>query len=166
MVAARLLLLAGLVLSASGVGWLGRVSPHGCFALGMLGPPILASVGLGICFVAIASAATSSVAAPEAGLASGLINTCRQCGGSIGLAVLVIVADKVTQDQAASGSAHPIAVAVGYDREFVVAGLLIAVGAAAAALSPRRNSIAASGRVAGIDDGIEREANKHDGDRA
>jgi hypothetical protein len=148
------LLLAGLVLSASGVGWLGRVSPRGCFAFRILGPSILAGDGLGICFKAIASAATSSVTAPEAGLASGLINTCRQCGGSIGLTVLVIVADKVTQDRAASGSAHPIAVAVGYDREFVVAGPLIAVGAAAAALSPRRNTIAASCRVAGADDGI------------
>jgi hypothetical protein len=153
-VAARRPLLAELVLSAAAVGWLGRVSPHGSFASGILGPSILASVGLGNCFVAIASAATSGVAAQEAGLAIGLINTCRQCGGSIGLAVLVTVANKVTQDHAASGSAHPIAVTVGYDRAFVVAGLLIAVGAAAAALSLRRNTTAASVRVTAADDGI------------
>jgi hypothetical protein len=59
--------LAGLVLSACGVGWLGRVSPHGSFAFGILVPSILASVGAGICFVAIASAATSSVAGPGSG---------------------------------------------------------------------------------------------------
>jgi hypothetical protein len=50
---------AGLVLSACGVGWLGRVSPDGSFAFGIFVPSILASVGLGICFAAIASATTS-----------------------------------------------------------------------------------------------------------
>jgi hypothetical protein len=103
----------------------------------------MASIGLGLCFVTIAATATSSVAPDEAGLASWLINACRQCGGSVGLAVLVTVANTATRDRAASGPAIPSAVTAGYDHAFLVAGALIAVSAAAttAFLRPRTTAV-------------------------
>jgi predicted MFS family arabinose efflux permease len=118
-------LLAGLVLAAVGVAWFGQVSPHGTFSSSILGPSIVASVGLGLCFVTVAATATSGVSPAEAGLASGLINTCRQCGGSIGLAVLVTVANTVARDR----GGLPAAITAGYDRAFLVAGTLIAISA-------------------------------------
>jgi EmrB/QacA subfamily drug resistance transporter len=127
-------LLGGLVLAAAGVAWFGQVSPRGTFSSAILGPSLLASIGLGLCFVTVAATATASVAPAEAGLASGLINTCRQCGGSIGLAVLVTVANTVTRDR----MELPAAVTAGYDRAFWVAGVLIAISAIAVALFLRR----------------------------
>lgn len=119
-------LLGGLVLAAAGVAWFSQVSPHGTFASVILGPSIVASIGLGLCFVTVAATATSSVSPDEAGLASGLINSCRQCGGSIGLAVLVTVANTVARNR----GGHPAAITAGYDRAFLVAGTLIAISAA------------------------------------
>ena len=52
---------------------------------------IVIGVGLGMSFVPITIAATSGVAAEDSGLASGLLNTTQQVGGSLGLAVLSAV---------------------------------------------------------------------------
>jgi hypothetical protein len=128
------------VLAAAGIGWFGWVSPSGTFTSAILGPSVLASIGLGLCFVTVAATATSDIAPGEAGLASGLINTCRQCGGSIGLAVLVTVANTVTRNRAMTGPASPAAITAGYDRAFFVAGAVIAVSAVAAAVFLPRTS--------------------------
>ncbi|WP_271223414.1 hypothetical protein [Streptosporangium carneum] len=45
-----------------------------------------------MCFAPLAAAGTAGVAAHEAGMASGLLNSARQLGGSVGLAVLTTVA--------------------------------------------------------------------------
>ncbi|WP_078495929.1 MFS transporter [Streptomyces sp. LaPpAH-108] len=133
----RPLLVGGLALAAVGMSWFGRVSPHGSFTGDILGPSLIASVGLGLCMVTNTSLGTSGVAREEAGLASGLLNSARQCGGSIGLAVLVTVASTVTRQH--TDPAGPVAVTAGYDRAFLVSGVLTAVAAlAAATLLPKR----------------------------
>jgi len=145
----RPLLIAGLAVAAVGMSWFGRVSPHGSFATDILGPSLVASVGLGLCMVTNTAAGTSGVARQEAGLASGLLNTARQCGGSIGLAVLVTVAAAVTGHQARP--AAPAAVTAGYDRAFLISGILIALAAlAAAALLPRTRPPAPAAGAAAI----------------
>jgi len=147
-------LLGGLMLAAVGVAWFGQVSPHGTVTSAILGPSILASTGLGLCFVTVAATATSSVIPAEAGLASGLINTCRQCGGSIGLAVLVTVAGSVTRNRTAAGQALPSAITAGYDWAFLVAGVLIASSAAAVLVLFRKRTV---GHVGPVPD-MERES--------
>ncbi|HEY4516374.1 MAG TPA: MFS transporter [Candidatus Paceibacterota bacterium] len=57
---------------------------------------LLMAVGLGSCFVAIAVAATSGIPGAQSGLASGLLNTAQQIGGSLGLAILSSVAAATT----------------------------------------------------------------------
>ena len=52
---------------------------------------IVIGVGLGMSFVPITIAATNGVASGDSGLASGLLNTTQQVGGSLGLAVLSAV---------------------------------------------------------------------------
>jgi hypothetical protein len=59
---------------------------------------VVMGVGFGMAFVPITIAATSGVAAEDSGLASGLLNTTQQVGGSLGLAVLS--ADGGETDQA------------------------------------------------------------------
>ncbi|MFJ3494361.1 MFS transporter [Streptomyces sp. NPDC086091] len=153
----RPLLVAGLALGAVGMGWFGGVSADGGFLTDMLGPSLVASFGLGLCMVTNTAAGTSGVARAEAGLASGLLNSARQCGGSIGLAVLVTVASTVTRHHDdPAGAAGPAALTAGYARAFLVAGALMAVAAVAAAvLLPRTDPRTATGPGVGRDGGAK-----------
>src|SRR5271167_2950947 len=72
-------LIAGLLFIAVGLLWFSRVrAPGGSYAADVLGPSILAAIGLGFSFVPVTIAAVTGVEPHEAGLASGLINTSRQ----------------------------------------------------------------------------------------
>jgi MFS family permease len=95
-------LLAGFAFIAAGLIWFGQVSWNGSFSADILGPSLLAAVGLGFSFVPVTIAAVSGVAEREAGLASGLINTAQQVGGALGLAVLASIANTRTSDIMAS----------------------------------------------------------------
>ena len=55
-------------------------------------PGCLVAFALGLLFSPLAAAATSTVAPSDAGLASGILSTSRQVGGSLGLALLATVA--------------------------------------------------------------------------
>lgn len=81
----------GALLAAAGLLWFGAASAGDGFLGALLGPMLLTSVGLGLCFVPVTSAATAEVAPQEAGMAAGVLNASRQIGGAIGLAALVTV---------------------------------------------------------------------------
>jgi EmrB/QacA subfamily drug resistance transporter len=91
-VGARPLLLAGAAASAGGLYWLSRVTEHGTYAGGLLGPILVIGAGLGLLFVPLSLVALARVAEADSGVASSLLNTARQVGGCIGLAVLGTVA--------------------------------------------------------------------------
>ena len=69
----------------------------------ILGPSLLAGIGLGLSFVPVTIAAVAGVQERDAGLASGLINTSQQVGGALGLAVLATIADSRTSSLMSSG---------------------------------------------------------------
>ena len=78
-------LAVGLLFIVAGLLWFSRVSVGGGFLADILGPSLLAAVGLGFAFVTTTIAAVSGrrrTARP--GLASGLINTSQQIGGALG----------------------------------------------------------------------------------
>jgi MFS family permease len=122
---ARPLLLAGAVGSAAGLYWLSRLTEHGTYAGGLLGPLLVIGVGLGLLFVPLSLVALARVAETDSGVASSLLNTGRQVGGSIGLAVLGTVAWTVVADSAHGAAlrsaAYQHALAAGFDRAFLVA---------------------------------------------
>ena len=89
---ARPLLIAGAVGTAAGLYWLSRMTEHGTYAGGLLGPLLVTGVGLGLLFVPLSLVALARVAEADSGVAASLLNTGRQVGGSIGLAVLATVA--------------------------------------------------------------------------
>jgi EmrB/QacA subfamily drug resistance transporter len=109
-------LAAGMVFIAAGLIWFSQVSVGGGFLTDILGPSLLAAIGLGLAFVTSTIAAVSGVEEHEAGLASGLINTSQQVGGALGLAVLASVANSVTND--ATGS-PPQALTDGFQAAFL-----------------------------------------------
>jgi len=129
---ARPVLASAALICSGGLFWMSHLSANGSYAADILGPIILVSFGLGMSFPPGTYAATTGVPRSEAGLAAGLINTTRQLGGAIGLAVLATVAVHRTQSLA-GGEALPAAVADGYGRAIAIGGV-VALGAFAAAL--------------------------------
>ncbi|HEX8052235.1 MAG TPA: MFS transporter [Thermoleophilaceae bacterium] len=96
-------LAGGLTSIALGLLWFSQVSVGGSFGSDVLGPSVLAALGLGFSFVPVTIAAVAGVSDREAGLASGLINTSQQVGGALGLAILATVANTRTEDLMAGG---------------------------------------------------------------
>jgi EmrB/QacA subfamily drug resistance transporter len=120
-------LVTGLFVTAAGLLWFTQVDAGGSYLSDLLGPMLLAAVGLGLAFVSMTVAAVSGVEAHEAGLASGLINTSQQIGGALGLAILATIANARTDDAVASGSTVPSALTEGFQAAFAVgAGFAIA----------------------------------------
>ena len=89
-------LAAGMALIALGLIWFSQISVQGNYPADILGPSLLAGLGLGFAFVPVTIAAVAGVSDRDSGLASGLINTSQQIGGAVGLAVLAAVSISVT----------------------------------------------------------------------
>src|SRR4051812_8207005 len=115
-------LAVGLVFIAAGLLWFAQVSTDGTYAADILGPSLLAAVGLGFSFVPVTIGAVSGVSESESGLASGLINTTQQVGGALGLAVLATVANTRTENVIASGAGGGVknALTEGFQSAFTV----------------------------------------------
>jgi hypothetical protein len=167
-IGARPLLLAGGTAISSGLYWLSRVTEHGTYAAGLLGPGLVIGVGFGLLVVPLTLVGLARVPEADSGAAASLLNAGRQVGGSIGLAVLGTVAWTVASDSARSqaaaaarsagaATARPMsaawqaaayrhALAVGVDRAFLVAAAisLLIIVVAIAAIRIRRADLAGS----------------------
>ncbi|MGI8749908.1 MAG: hypothetical protein ACR2J6_05050 [Thermoleophilaceae bacterium] len=128
------LLATGMTMIAAGMLLFTRIDPGGSYLADVLAPSLLCATGIGFSFVPVTIAATSGVDATESGLASGLVNTSRQMGGSLGLAVLATVATARTQELAARAS-QAQALTGGFDRAFALGAVFALAGAVAALLA-------------------------------
>jgi MFS family permease len=122
------ILAAGMLFVAFGLTWFSRVSVGGGFIGDILGPSLLAAIGLGFGFVTSTIAAVSGVKEREQGLASGLINTSQQIGGALGLAVLSSIATTRTAHVMASGASQPSALTDGFQIAFLGGAVIAALG--------------------------------------
>jgi EmrB/QacA subfamily drug resistance transporter len=124
----RPLVASGMLAAAGGAAWLAQLGPHTAYAAGVLGPIILASVGLGLVIAPVINTGTFGVAPQDAGVASATVTVGQQLGASIGTSLLnTIFAGAVTSYLAANlASARIIgrpaltglALAHGYDTAF------------------------------------------------
>ncbi len=124
-------LLTGMLFVAGGLFWFSKVpGTGGSFAADVLGPSLLAAIGLGLSFVPVTIAAVTGTTPHEAGLASGLVNTSQQVGGALGLAILATVANSRTNSVIHAGQ-HDVAAALtkGFERAFLVGSGFALVGA-------------------------------------
>jgi predicted MFS family arabinose efflux permease len=103
----KTILAAGMVFVAAGLIWFSQISAHGSFLADILGPSVLAAIGLGFGFVTSTIAAVSGIKEHEQGIASGLINTSQQIGGALGLAILSTIATTRIHDAFHSGVTNP-----------------------------------------------------------
>jgi EmrB/QacA subfamily drug resistance transporter len=122
-------LAGGMLFVALGLVWFSRVSAGGGFLTDILGPSLLAAMGLGFGFVTSTIAAVSGVREHEQGLASGLINTSQQIGGALGLAVLSTIATTRTHHVMASGASNlQHALTDGFQSAFLGGAVIAALG--------------------------------------
>ncbi|MDH6217500.1 hypothetical protein M2283_004828 [Streptomyces pseudovenezuelae] len=119
----------------------------------ILGPSLVAGLGIGLCFVPLGTAATAGVASEETGMASGLLNSSRQVGGAVGLGVQVTVAASVG---GSVGGAQGLV--DGFSAAYWVAAGLLAFGALAGGLLYGKTSLPAETYAA-------EKSSKNSGDR-
>jgi EmrB/QacA subfamily drug resistance transporter len=124
-------LVIGTLFIAAGLAWFSQVSAGGSFVADVLGPSILAAIGLGMSFVPVTIAAVTGTKPHEAGLASGLINTSQQVGGALGLAILASIANSTTKDALATshGVGRKIALTSGFHDAFLTGAGFALLGA-------------------------------------
>ena len=108
-------------------------------------PLFLTMLGFGLTGLPLTLAATADAGREHQGLAAGLLNTSRQVGGAVGLAVLVAVAAARTDALAGSTTADRALVG-GFATAWAVAAALMAASAAAGLTLP--NIVTRKGRTA------------------
>jgi len=84
----RLLVAPGMLAAACGLAWLTRIGVHSSYAADVLPPLLVAAAGIGLVVSPSMNTGTSGVAAADAGVASAMVNTGQQVGGSIGTSLL------------------------------------------------------------------------------
>ena len=138
----RPLIAFGMLAAAGGAAWLAQVDPHTGYAAGVLGPLILAGIGLGMVIAPAINTGTFGVAPQDAGVASATVTVGQQLGASIGTSLLnTIFASAVTSYLAAHLAAArligrpaltQLALAHGYDTAFWWTAGIFAAGAVTA----------------------------------
>ncbi|WP_097254972.1 MFS transporter [Streptomyces sp. Ag109_G2-15] len=89
---ARTVAVLGALIAVAGFAWQSTMTAHGSYPTSVMGPGILMMLGAGLSATPLAALATAGAAPSDAGLVSGLVNTSRTMGGSLGLAVMSTIA--------------------------------------------------------------------------
>jgi EmrB/QacA subfamily drug resistance transporter len=133
----RLPMTVGLIGGALGLAWLTQIGVHTSYWTHVLPPQILMSAGLGFAFPALSSTALTRVQERDSGVASALVNTTQQVGGSLGTALLNTIAATATATYiAAHGRAFSQAGVVhGFTVAFAVGASLLALAAIVTAVA-------------------------------
>jgi hypothetical protein len=104
---ARPLVMLGMTLGAIAMIIFTRLTPTGSYATHVLPGLILTGVGMGCIFPSTFSTGTLGVKRTEAGVASAMINTSQQVGGSVGTALLSTIFASAAASYAASHARVP-----------------------------------------------------------
>jgi EmrB/QacA subfamily drug resistance transporter len=131
----RTTLTIGMSLATVGFLILATVESSSAYEVAILPGGMLAALGTGWSLVPATIVAVKGVPAAQNGLASGVVNTSRLVGGTLGLAVLTTLATSHTNSLLASGSGQLDALTSGYRIAFLIgAGLCLAGTVAAVTL--------------------------------
>jgi len=147
----RLLMVSGLVLAAVGMVMLTRIGVDTGYWSHVFPAELVISFGMGVVFGPMTNTALVGVADHDAGVASALVNTAQQVGGSLGTALLntifiSAVSSYLTahRSSAASPATQGLAVVHSYTVAFWVSAALISVAALVAGVlvRARRDQVA------------------------
>jgi EmrB/QacA subfamily drug resistance transporter len=132
----RIPMTSGLIVGAGGLLWLTQIGVDSSFWVAVLGPQLLMSMGLGFAFPALSSTALTNVQPRDAGVASAMVNTTQQVGGSLGTALLNTVAATATANFLVTHGPRAVSAALvhGYSVAFAVGGAFLLLAAAVTAI--------------------------------
>ncbi len=110
-VGARVLMTSGMLIAAAGMALLTQIEVDSSFALHVMPGIILMGLGMGAAMATAFQGATSGVHHEDAGVASAMVNTMQQVGGSIGTALLSTIAATAATNFMAGKAANQLNVA-------------------------------------------------------
>ncbi len=119
----------GLVMLTAGMLLLAKIGASGSPIVYIMLPGLLTAAGIAMSIVPSTIAATQGAKEGQAGLASGLVNTSRQIGGGLGLAVLVTLATQRSSHLIGTGVQVPQALTDGFRLAYLIGGGLAAAAA-------------------------------------
>ena len=119
----------GLVMLTGGMLLLSRIGSSGSPIVYIMIPGLLTAAGIAMSIVPSTIAATQGAKEGQAGLASGLVNTSRQIGGGLGLAVLVTLATQRSSHLIGTGALVPQALTDGFRLAYLICAGLAASAA-------------------------------------
>src|SRR5438874_2197073 len=143
----RALIAAGMLLGAGGLVLLTQVTVTSSYVSDVLPGLLMLGLGLGLIFAQAIHTATAGVAREDSGVASALVNTMQQVGGSIGTSALSTIALSAPATYLIGHDAGPqtqaVAATFGYTTAFAVSAGLLGLGfILAVVLLPSRRRLA------------------------
>jgi EmrB/QacA subfamily drug resistance transporter len=129
------LVTVGCLLGAAGMFYLTGLGPNETYVGSILPGLIVSGLGFGLIFAPSIATATLGVPAEEAGIASAMVNTSQQVGGSIGVALLSTISASAISDKLGGLMTKPSPVDVlaaethGYTTAFYWAGGIFVLAA-------------------------------------
>ncbi len=130
----RALMTIGALLAAVAMVWLTQLDLNSSYVTHILPSFVAMSLGMGLMFVPLSSTALYGVGNHDAGVASAMVNTTQQVGGSLGTALLNTIFTTTFAGYLASHGTDPVSQAHGaihgYNVAFTVSAFLFAAAAA------------------------------------
>jgi EmrB/QacA subfamily drug resistance transporter len=120
---------SGLIMMTVGLLLFTKIASSGSAIVYVIVPGILTAAGIALSIVPSTIAATQGAKQGQAGLASGLVNTSRQVGGGLGIAILITLATTRTSHLIGLGQNVPQALTEGFRLGYYIAAGLAAVAA-------------------------------------
>ncbi len=133
----RWLVGAGLALVAGSLLWYAELGPGSTF-WDILPGLVLGGFGMSMTMTPTTAAAMGSVSAEKAGVGSAVLNSMRQVGGSLGIAIMGAVVAHVMAGRLAEGRSRPEAFVAGFHDALHLAAAFAALGAVIAVLTLRK----------------------------
>jgi EmrB/QacA subfamily drug resistance transporter len=128
----RVLISAGMLLGGGAMAWLTLLTTSSGYATDVLPPLLVMGLGFGMIIAPAINTATNGVRREDSGVASALVNTMQQVGGSIGTAALSTLALTATASYLVAHHTGPLAPATaathGYTLAFAASAGLFGLG--------------------------------------
>ncbi len=130
----RALMVPGLIAASAGMLMISRITPETSYTTHVLPALLIMSSGMALVFIPLTSTALHAVSSHDTGVASAMLNTSQQVGGSLGVALLNTVAATATTTYAAANAQlgeklMPFAMTHGFTVAFKFSALLLFIGA-------------------------------------
>ncbi len=130
----RALMVPGLIAASAGMLMIARITPETSYATHVLPALLIMSSGMALVFIPLTSTSLHGVSNHDTGVASAMLNTSQQVGGSLGVALLNTVAATATTTFATANSQlgeklMPFAMTHGFTVAFKFSAGLLFVGA-------------------------------------